>query len=88
MNIHLDPKYERQIESIAAATGKTVDEVFEELVKKGLAEPPKEDDAAIARAQRRAIKKLQEELKSLPVGNPDDGFDGSQHDKVIYRRDW
>ena len=88
MNVHLDPKYERQLEGLAASTGKTVDEVLEELVKKGLSETPQRDDATTAKAQRRAIKKLQTELDSLPIGNPDDGFDGSQHDKVIYRRDW
>jgi hypothetical protein len=88
MNIHLDPKYERQIESLAAATGKTVDEVFEELVKKGLAEPPRNEATAIAENQRRAIEALLVELDALPSESPDDGFDASQHDKVIYRRDW
>ncbi len=88
MNIYLDPKFERQIESIAAATGKTVDEVFEELLRKGLSQTPQRDDAAIAENQRRAIEALLVELDALPSENPDDGFDASQHDKVIYRRDW
>lgn len=87
MNIHLDPKYERQIESLAAATSKTIDEILEDVVKKGLAETPPGDSTATAKAQRTAIKRLQEKLRALPQVIPDDGFDASQHDKVIYRRE-
>lgn len=87
MNIHLDPKYEQQIENIAASTGKTADQILEEIVKAALPNLPQQDDVSTAKSQRAAIKRLQEKLRSLPVGNPDDGFDASQHDKVIYQRD-
>lgn len=88
MNIQLDPKYKRQIERIARSTGKSVDEVFEDLVKKGLEETSQEPSAEIAEKQRTAIEALLVKLDALPDENPDDGFDASQHDKVIYRRDW
>ncbi|NUM55180.1 MAG: hypothetical protein HUU46_16165 [Candidatus Hydrogenedentes bacterium] len=88
MIIYLDPKYEQQIESLAAATGKTVDEVFEELVKRALSETPRKYSAAVAENQRRAIEALLVELDALSDESPDDGFDASQHDKAIYRRDW
>ena len=88
MSIHLDPKYEQPLKDLAAVTGKTVDQVVENFVKKALSETMQRDNSQIAESQRRAIKKLQKELDSLPNENPDDGFDASQHDKVIYRRDW
>ena len=88
MNIHLDPKYEQQLEDMAVSTGKTIDQILEDIVTAALSNVPQPDDVTIARSQRVAIKRLQEKLRSLPVDNPDDCFDPSQHDKVIYRRDW
>lgn len=88
MKVRIEPEYERQLERLAASTGRSVDEVLNDFVGAGLARLPRIGDAATARSQRRAIKKLQKELDAVPVENPDDGFDGSQHDRVIYRRDW
>jgi predicted DNA-binding antitoxin AbrB/MazE fold protein len=38
---------------------------------------------ALAR-QRAAIQEMLAELESLPVNEPDDGFSGRDHDKILY----
>jgi predicted DNA-binding antitoxin AbrB/MazE fold protein len=34
--------------------------------------------------QRAAIEEMLAELESLPVNEPDDGFSGRDHDKILY----
>jgi hypothetical protein len=64
VNIHLDPKYERQLEGLAVSAGKSVDEVLEELVRKGLEEAqqggiqPNGRDAVEATKPHRSILEL------------------------------
>ena len=41
-------------------------------------------EAEIARRQMDAIRALQKELEGLPVGNPNDGLGGRDHDLVLY----
>ena len=41
-------------------------------------------EAEIARRQCDAIQSLQKELAKLPVGNPDDGLGGRDHDRILY----
>jgi len=88
MNIQLDGKLERQLEDIARSSNRTVDEVLAGLVAKGLEGATNDGEVPTAEDQRRAIETLCEEIDRLPVGNPDDGFCGADHDRVIYRRDW
>lgn len=88
MNVHIDPKYERQLEDLAASLGKSADDVVQDILLEKLANVPQDDSAALAEKQRKAIEAFLVKLDALPDESPDDGFDASQHNKVIYRRDW
>jgi hypothetical protein len=49
--------------------------------------PANDEDRELAERQRTAIMKLIEELDALPSEGPDDGFSGSDHDRVLYGDD-
>jgi predicted DNA-binding antitoxin AbrB/MazE fold protein len=47
-------------------------------------EPPNEMSAADLARQQTAIAEMLSEIESLPIEEPDDGFSGRDHDKILY----
>ncbi len=48
------------------------------------ATPPAELSPAELKQQQAAVKKMLAEIESLPIEEPDDGFSGRDHDKILY----
>lgn len=46
--------------------------------------PPAELSPEELEQQQTAIKKMLAEIESLPIQEPDDGFSGRDHDKILY----
>ena len=95
MTLEISPNQERRLRVLAESQGREAQELLEELVEDGLSKNTAnenangpETDTEKAQRQRAALREFLDEIKGLPQGNPDDGFDSSRHDEVIYRKDW
>lgn len=88
MNVRIQISHEERLVAIAAASGRSVDDVLDEALEKGLGQMTQPTSGSSAEAQRQAIEVLLAEIDSLPIGNPEDGFSAADHDVALYRRDW
>lgn len=87
MGIEIDPKYIRRIEELASASGRSVDDVFREVLEKGLGalrDDAGGEGAKTGEKQRAALKDLIKRLDALPAEGLDDGFSGKDHDSALY----
>jgi hypothetical protein len=81
MNVEIDPKYAKRLEALANASGRSIDEVVEEIIGKGLASAIEPE--AVPEWKPKLLRAL-DAMRELPVAYPDDDFSGADHDDVLY----
>ncbi len=90
MNIELDPKARRELETLASASGREPGELLRELVHDALETRLRngdttEGDEELLAKQREALKSLHERLDAMPLVPHTDGLSGSaDHDAILY----
>lgn len=85
MNVRLDPKQEQRLKEIAESSGRTVAEVLEDIIKQGLEKTSLPKHKFSIEEQHANLMRLLDKMRDLPIENPDDGFSGADHDKVLYQ---
>ncbi|NUM54606.1 MAG: hypothetical protein HUU46_13250 [Candidatus Hydrogenedentes bacterium] len=86
MNVKLDTRFERQLQALAEAQGRTIDEVAQEAIQTGLAKMSGNGDSAEMEVWKPRLLRFLDEISALPVESPADGFSGVEHDDVLYPR--
>lgn len=86
MSMQVDEKYETKIREIAESTGRSVTAVLEEVLARGLSQVPDSTDDCDVNVWKPQLMQFLDEINSLPVEGPDDGFSGADHDEVLYPR--
>jgi hypothetical protein len=85
MNMSINPDYLRRIQKLAEDSGRSVDDVLNEVVSRGLDQVPAEPEFEYGTPESiEEAKRIVEWLRSLPSEGPVDGFSGSDHDEVLY----
>lgn len=83
MNVELSEAQRKRLEEIAFQRGEKPEDILRDVIAEGLKQLP---DGGRADAQRKALLGLVDEMRSLPVVHPDNGFRGRDHDRILYDR--
>lgn len=73
-----------QWSTIDAILGAMNDAEKRALVARIEATLPAQDSEAALQSQRRTLDELRTSISALPVVNPADGFQSSDHDRILY----
>lgn len=91
MTIELNSDQKKRLEELARQAGKSPEALASELLdealgtrERGNGSRPEEPEDALVRKQRQAHENFIKEMDALPLEGPDDGFSGTDHDKVLY----
>lgn len=86
MNVNLDTRSERQLQALADAQGRVMDDVVQEVIRIGLAHIPGNGNSSDPAVWKPRLLRVLDEMSALPVESPADGFSGVDHDDVLYPR--
>ncbi len=86
MNVKLDTLSERQLQALADAQGRAIDDVVQEVIQIGLAQIPGNGNSSDLEVWKPRLLRVLDEMSALPVESPADGFSGVDHDDVLYPR--
>lgn len=87
MNVEIDPKYKRELEQLAEATGRTMAEVLEEVIQAGLSRTVINEDVSVAAKWKPKLLRFLDKMEALPMEGPDDEFSGENHEDVLNPRE-
>lgn len=87
MVVELDPKYEAQLKELADATGRTVQQVVNDVLDRGLNGEKVRTEDRMSDEEHAAMMEEMERIWNLPHEGPDDDLSAEDHDKIIYGMD-
>lgn len=87
MVVEIDPKYESRLRELADATGRTVQQVLNDVLDRGLNGEKPRPEERMSDEEHAAMLEEMERIWNLPHEGSDDELSSEDHDKVIYGTD-